>query len=136
MLSEEESEENTKSLIGGAEESKENNSEEEDVVKFSKGDHVLFIRDDPKLLDAYDRDILVGKIVNNKPDMFGRYDVKIKDTNFQPLSIYWKDLKLISEYQYENPEAFSDYDMYKRKKIEPNFENVDIDVLLTEIQKS
>ena len=136
---EEESEENTKSLIGGAEESKENNLEEE-AITFSKGDHVLFIRDDPKLLDAYDRDILVGKIVNNKPDMFGRYDVKIKDTNFQPLSIYWKDLKLISEYQYENPEAFSDYDMYKRKKIEPkttpNFENVDIDVLLTEIQKS
>ena len=92
-------------------------------------------------MDAYDRDILVGKIVNNRPDMFGRYDVKIKDANFQPLAIYWKDLKLISEYQYENPEAFDDYDIYKRKKIEPklntpNFENVDIDVLLTELQKS
>jgi len=92
------------------------------------------------LLDAYDLDILVGTINNNKPDIYGRYDVKIKDTTSQPLAIYWKDLKLISEDQYKYPDAFSDYDMYKRKKIEPkttaNFENIDIDVLLTELQKS
>ena len=119
----------------GAEERKEERKEE--PVKFSKGDYVLFTRNDPKLLEEFGVDLLVGKIVNDKPDMFGRYDVKIKDSDNAPLAFIPEDMMLITEEQYEYPEIYDEIVIYKRKPVViPSFENYDIEELLTKLQNS
>ena len=124
-------------IEGGAEESK---VEEVEPKIFSKGDYVIYIGNNEKLFDEFGLDFLVGKITSDKPDMYGRYDVKIKDNNaVTPLAFDSNDIKLINEEQYNNPEVYDEIVMlYKRKPIivERDFKDYDIDELLTELQKS
>jgi len=121
---------------GGFEESK---VEENEPKIFSKGDYVLYIGNNDKLFDEFGVDFLVGKIVSDKPDIYGGYDVKIKDSGTStPLAFDSNNIILINEDQYKNPEIYDDIVMlYKRKPIvKVDFKNYDIDDLLTELQKS
>lgn len=124
-------------IEGGVEESK---IQEVEPKIFSKGDYVLYIGNNEKLFDEFGLDFLVGKITSDKPDTYGRYDVKIKDNNSAlPLAFDSNDIKLINEEQYNYPEEYDDIVMlYKRKPIllRPDFKDYDIDELLTELQKS
>jgi len=124
-------------IEGGVEESK---IEEVEPKIFSKGDYVLYIGNNEKLFDEFGLDFLVGKITSDKPDTYGRYDVKIKDNNSEPpVAFDSNDIKLINEEQYNYPEVYDEIVMlYKRKPIivERDFKDYDIDELLTELQKS
>jgi hypothetical protein len=114
---------------GGIEESK---VEENEPKIFSKGDYVLYIGNNDKLFDEFGVDFLVGKIVSDKPDIYGRYDVKIKDSDTStPLAFDSNNIILINEDQYKNPEIYDDIVMlYKRKPIvKVDFKNYDIDDL-------